>query len=848
MQKNQGLFRSLRHNIRFFLSVVAAFALLAGLLLLAYTGSAQGQATAPSKPPSSTSKPDHQTKVRVAGPLAARELVKQLAAEYSKGREQIVVDYLPTDTTAAGVAAFVDGRDLLLTLGRVTDKNLYSSQQRWHTLAPQEHVLGARVVAVVVHARNAVDSLTLEQMQALFSGKLKDWQLLGGEGKTIRRYGLPLNDPVATIFHDKVLSAGRCALMTRKQTSAEVLTVLSSDPEGVGFVDVAALADAGDTIKVVALGEGSAAALPNAQTIKDGSYNLAEMLVLYDSAKVSPAAKGLGEFALSGQQDTICRQQGFMPTMRLVPADAVALFSRLYGADLKRVATTGNVQDALTLADQIVQSAQTTKLAPEVTTVMCQKAYELGSKYPGGEATALRSLRVLADKVPEKRFEAALCHATLCERAFEADKSDASAQYLVERLMIAADLASWDGHFTEAAKTWRHALTVAEGIKSPALGVLRERLPVFEAREESVKHWEELKAQIQEQPKDNDLRAKAAWFCVLEINDPAEALRLINKSSEETLRANLPLAVESLDKLNEEAALGLAEWYMALTDRASSGGRDLVLRRSQDYYLRFFSLHKDREDALAIRATLGLKKVGGTVSDPPPAATPGRPQPPPKVVVVPVDGELTNLRLAEFVVTYPDVGQVTSKEVGSARLVSDLHPLLGASKIGRLELANAAQVKDLSPLARLTNLTVLNLRGVGAEDISALSSLGKLTSLDLGEASNLRDLKPLAGLTRLTTVYLPETDVADLKPLGSLKNLASLDLTNCTEITDLEPLTALAPNLTWLSLSGCTGVKDLTPLSKLTKLKNLFLRACPAATPEALATLRQNLPDCHVIR
>jgi ABC-type phosphate transport system substrate-binding protein len=845
---NKRLRRSMRFHIGFHLSAGAALALLAGLLLLTDIGSVLGQATAPSKPAASTSsgKPDRSSTVRVAGPLAARELLKQLAAEFSKGREPIAVDYMPTDTTAAGVSAFVDGRDLLLTFGRVSDKNLFSSQQRWHSLAPQEHVLGARVVAVVVHARNAVDSLTLEQMQALFSGKLKDWQLLGGEGKTIRRYGLLAGDPVSSIFHDKVLPTGRCAQIMRKKTSAEVLTALSSDPDGVGFVDVAALTEAGETIKVVALGEGSAAALPNAQTIKDGSYNLAEMLVLYDSAKVSPAAKGLAEFALSGHQDAICRQQGFMPTMRLVQADALALFSRLYGADFKRVAATGNARDAFALADQIVLSAQTTKLAPEVTAVMCQKAYDLGCKYPGGEVSALRALHVLAEKVPERRFEAALCHATLCERDFTSDKSDASGQYLVERLMIAADLATLDGHFTEAAETWRHALTVAEGIKSPTLGVLRERLPVFAARQESVKHWEEFKTQLQEQPKDDDLRAKAVWFCVLEINNPAEALRLINKNSEEALRANLPLAVESQDKLNAEAALGLAEWYMELTDKAGQGGRDLVLRRSQDYYLRFFALHKDREDALAIRATLGLKKVGGTVPDPTPAVTPGKPPPPPKVVVVPVDGELTNLRLAEFVVTYPDVGQVSTREVGSARLLSDLRPLLGLPKIGRLELTNAAQIKDISTLAKLTNLTWLRLRGVGTEDFSALSALGKLGTLDIGEAPGLRDLTPLAGLTRLTVVSLPQTSIADLKPLGSLKNLTRLDFAGCAEITDLEPLAALAPTLTSLGLSGCTGVKDLAVLSKLTKLKGLDLRGCPAATPENLATLGQNLPGCKI--
>jgi internalin A len=101
-------------------------------------------------------------------------------------------------------------------------------------------------------------------------------------------------------------------------------------------------------------------------------------------------------------------------------------------------------------------------------------------------------------------------------------------------------------------------------------------------------------------------------------------------------------------------------------------------------------------------------------------------------------------------------------------------------------------------------------------------------------------------LTRLTYICAAETKVSDLKPLVSLKNLINLDFTNCAEITDLEPLTALAPSMTWVNLSGCTGVKDLSPLFKLTKLKGVNLRRCPAATPENLAALAQNLPGCKL--
>ena len=282
---------------------------------------------------------------------------------------------------------------------------------------------------------------------------------------------------------------------------------------------------------------------------------------------------------------------------------------------------------------------------------------------------------------------------------------------------------------------------------------------------------------------------------MIERNNPAEARKLLDKGSEETLKANLPLAVESLDKVSEEIALRLAEWYIELANKAGVGGRELMELRARDYYLAFFKLHAGRDDPLAIRAALGLKKLGGTVPDPPPEAGVK-----PKPVAIQPDGELTNLRLAEFVVYHQWVGQVTPREVGNARLVSDLTPLARLANLQSLDMNQAAGVKDLSPLARLAGLRSLNLAGTGVEDLS---------------------------------------------PLAGLKNLSSLNLSWCANLSDLSPLPRLA-SLTSLDVSRCAGLKDWASLAKLTKLKALNLTGCTQLTAGDLETLQQALPNCKI--
>ena len=201
-------------------------------------------------------------------------------------------------------------------------------------------------------------------------------------------------------------------------------------------------------------------------------------------------------------------------------------------------------------------------------------------------------------------------------------------------------------------------------------------------------------------------------------------------------------------------------------------------------------------------------------------------------------------------ITTADMARLTHLDARNAN-VSNLTGLEYATHLTNLSLGdkhvegegwiNSNSIKDLSPLAGLTNLAFLNLGQNNISDLSSIAGLTNLTLLDLG-ANSVSDISALEGLTNLTSLVLSEQSISDISALEGLTNLTSLDLgvNSVSDISALEGLTNLTlldlvinsvsdisaleglTNLTLLDL-GVNSVSDISALEGLTNLTHLSL-------------------------
>ena len=84
------------------------------------------------------------------------------------------------------------------------------------------------------------------------------------------------------------------------------------------------------------------------------------------------------------------------------------------------------------------------------------------------------------------------------------------------------------------------------------------------------------------------------------------------------------------------------------------------------------------------------------------------------------------------------------------------------------------RLQDIAVLAKLTNLTELNLTDSGVTDLQLIAGLQKLQILEMSE-TRITDVAPLTNLTALQNLNLGGTQIADLHILLQIPTFASLN-------------------------------------------------------------------------
>ncbi|GAA0695947.1 hypothetical protein GCM10009104_24800 [Marinobacterium maritimum] len=207
--------------------------------------------------------------------------------------------------------------DLAMASRRIKDKEktrlapLYGDLSSVRT----EHVVGMDGLAIIVHPRNPISSLSTAQLARLFAGEIRNWKQLGGLDEPVRIYSRDENSGTWDSFKSMVLKkhgVKLAATARRFESSMELSDRVSQEQGAIGFIGLPYVLRA--KALAVADEEGALPVFPTTFTVSTEDYPLTRRLYMYEPMTLSlnsPAHQFIS-FVTSEEGQDIVRKSGFI--------------------------------------------------------------------------------------------------------------------------------------------------------------------------------------------------------------------------------------------------------------------------------------------------------------------------------------------------------------------------------------------------------------------------------------------------------------------------------------------------------------------------------------------------------
>ncbi len=185
--------------------------------------------------------------------------------------------------------------------------------------------VGIDALAIIVHKDNPVSALSKSQLADLYTGKIDNWQALGGPDRPVIRVSKEVGRSTLELFEhysgltspDRNKNDGKPTISKDSYVigaNIEALTLVGGMPGAIGYVSVGtalAMAQAGMPVKVVNLD----GVTPSMETIVNRSYPIIRELNLVYKQE-TPAVSAFLELAMSPAGQAEVKALGFVPAAK----------------------------------------------------------------------------------------------------------------------------------------------------------------------------------------------------------------------------------------------------------------------------------------------------------------------------------------------------------------------------------------------------------------------------------------------------------------------------------------------------------------------------------------------------
>ncbi len=261
-----------------------------------------------------------QEMIQIKGSDTLINLVQTLSEEYMDKYPEKAVIAVTGGGSGVGIAALIANTvDIANASREIKEKEVTAANE--NGVVPTEIVLGIDGLSVIVNADIPVNSLTVEQIGAIFRGDITNWNQVGGPNKNISLYGRQPSSGTYVFFQEFVMgNKNYSTKMKQMNGNAQIIEGIKADKSAIGYVGVGYVFDEsgnvmeGLKVLTVSKDKNSEAVTPLvAENVKSGKYPIARPLLQYTNGKPQKHVKDFIAFELSPEGQKLVEKMGFYP-------------------------------------------------------------------------------------------------------------------------------------------------------------------------------------------------------------------------------------------------------------------------------------------------------------------------------------------------------------------------------------------------------------------------------------------------------------------------------------------------------------------------------------------------------
>ena len=222
--------------------------------------------------------------------------------------------------SGTGIAALINKTVDIANASRAMKKEEIAAAQK-NGVDPKEFTVARDAIAVVVHPSNPVQGLTIPQLADIYTGKITNWQELGGEDRPIVLLSRESNSGTYVYFLEHVVRQGvKSDLMFSPDTllmpsSEGISNEVRQNPNAIGYDGLGYVTD-DQKVLAVAKEATSSPVLPSVDTVNDKTYPISRPLYMYTAGEPQGAVRVYLDWILGPEGQAIVPTLGFVPLQK----------------------------------------------------------------------------------------------------------------------------------------------------------------------------------------------------------------------------------------------------------------------------------------------------------------------------------------------------------------------------------------------------------------------------------------------------------------------------------------------------------------------------------------------------